>query len=389
MLNVLKYQQELYVREGLDWSRIDFFDNESICELIDRSNFGILKLLDETQIMNDDMLATRLQQCCSGHPNFDALLCEDGVIRDYFQIRHFAGPVNYEIHGFLEKNTDLLPRSISAGLYRSNSAIVQTLFPEGNPKRVSKRPTSIGGTLRISMQTLLQTMEGRRVNYVFCVRPNEEGVPAAFDMALVQHQLRYMNLMPLVRLWRTGFCYNMFHVKFFYRYKLLNRVTWPSFTNGSLIEGIALIIEHLPLPMAEFVITRKRVFIRSPRTLFELEELRKERLQELAALLQTSFRGYWHRKRFLRMRRSQMIIASAWRTWRVSGPFLFFSFEDFRMNSLHGYLFLCFFPWTVFCLYYDTSPCPTTTTPRAEGLSPGDSVYGTEALVLSVPRGES
>lgn len=334
VVNVLKYQQELYVREGLDWVKIDFFDNESICELIDRSNFGILKLLDEQQITNDHMFSSRLQQCCSGHPNFDAMLTEDGAIKEYFQVRHFAGPVNYRVEGFLEKNLDLLPRSISAGLFRSNSVIVQTLFPEGNPKRVSKRPTSNGGTLRIAMQTLLQTMEGRKANYVFCVRPNEEGIPGIFDVALVQHQLRYMNLMSLVRLWRVGFCYNMFHVKFFARYKMLNQFTWPSFGGGgggSLIEGIAVIIEHLPLPLAEFVITRKRVFIRSPRTLFELEELRKERLDELAVMLQTKFRGFWHRKRFLKMRHSQMTIASAWRTWRVSacrfGIFFWSPFE--------------------------------------------------------------
>lgn len=239
----------------------------------------------------------------------------------YFKVRHFAGSVNYKLSGFLEKNMDLLPRSISAGLYRSQSSIVQALFPEGNPKRISKRPTSNAGTLRIAMQTLLQTMDGRKANYVFCIRANEESVPGAFDVALVQHQVRYMNLMPLVRLWRTGFCYNMFHIKFFCRYKMLSRFTWPTFTNGSLIEGIATIIENLPLPLAEFVITRKRVFIRSPRTLFELEELRKDRLDELAVLIQTTFRCYWHRKRFLKMRHSQMIISSAWRTWRVSARF--------------------------------------------------------------------
>lgn len=325
MVTVLKHQQELYVREGLDWTRIDYFDNESICELIDRPSFGILKLLDESHDGHEDILATRLQQCCSGHPNFDALLSDDGVLRDLFQIRHFAGSVNYKLDGFLEKNMDLLPRSLSTALYRSGSSIVQALFPEGNPKRLWKRPTSNGGTLRIALQTLLQTVEGRKANYVFCVRPNEDRLPGVFDVALVQHQLRYMNLMSLVRLWRTGFCYSMFHNQFFNRYKMLNRFTWPSFAAGSLVEGIAIIIEHLPLPLAEFVITRKRVFIRSPRTVFELEELRKDRLDELALMIQTTFRGYWHRKRFLKMRHSQTIIASAWRTWRVSGKDVFLS----------------------------------------------------------------
>lgn len=33
---VLKYQQDLYVREGLEWTKIDFYDNQSICEMMDK-----------------------------------------------------------------------------------------------------------------------------------------------------------------------------------------------------------------------------------------------------------------------------------------------------------------------------------------------------------------
>jgi myosin I len=33
---VLKYQQDLYLREGLDWTKIDFYDNLCCCELLDK-----------------------------------------------------------------------------------------------------------------------------------------------------------------------------------------------------------------------------------------------------------------------------------------------------------------------------------------------------------------
>lgn len=73
---ILKSQQDLYVRDGLDWTRVDFFDNEQTCELIDKPNYGILNLLDEPHITCNDALLLRLQQCCAGHPNF---LCQDTV----------------------------------------------------------------------------------------------------------------------------------------------------------------------------------------------------------------------------------------------------------------------------------------------------------------------
>lgn len=227
--------------------------------------------------------------------------------------------MNYSIHRFLEKNSDMLPKYISAAFYQSKLSLVQSLFPEGNPRRqVTKKPSTLSSNIRTQLQTLLAIVKHRRSHYVFCIKPNEGKQPHQFDMALVQHQVRYMSLMPLVHLCRTGHCYHLLHVKFFHRYKLLNSLTWPHFHGGSQVEGIALIIRNLPLPSAEFTIGTKNVFVRSPRTVYELEQFRRLRISELAVLIQTMFRMYHARKRFQRMRHSQMIISSAWRTWRVS-----------------------------------------------------------------------
>lgn len=188
------------------------------------------------------------------------------LISIFCRIRHFANMVTYSVHGFQEKNTDTLPKTISIAMFQSKLPLVQCLFPEGNPKRASKKPTTLSSNLRVQLQTLLSLVKNRRNHYVFCIKPNENKQSRSFDMALVQHQVRYMSLMPLVNLYRNGHCFHMTHVKFFNRYKLLNRLTWPNFNHGSLIEGIALIIGSVPLPAPEFTIGSKNVFIRSPRT---------------------------------------------------------------------------------------------------------------------------
>ncbi|XP_044315135.1 unconventional myosin-Ia isoform X2 [Drosophila rhopaloa] len=314
VFHILRSEQELYIREGLEWSRIDYFDNESICELIDKPSYGILSLINESHLNSNEALLLRVQQCCAGHPNF----MTTGSNSMCFQIRHFASVVNYSIHRFLEKNSDILPKYISAAFYQSKLSLVQSLFPEGNPRRqVTKKPSTLSSNIRTQLQTLLAIVKHRRSHYVFCIKPNEGKQPHQFDMALVQHQVRYMSLMPLVHLCRTGHCYHLLHVKFFHRYKLLNSLTWPHFHGGSQVEGIALIIRNLPLPSAEFTIGTKNVFVRSPRTVFELEQFRRLRISELAVLIQKMFRMYHARKRFQRMRHSQMIISSAWRTWRA------------------------------------------------------------------------
>uniref|UniRef100_A0A182UR23 Myosin motor domain-containing protein n=1 Tax=Anopheles merus TaxID=30066 RepID=A0A182UR23_ANOME len=313
--SVLKHQQDLYVNEGLDWIRIDFFDNAPICELIDKPCFGILHLLDEPQVVNDGLLLTRLHQCCAGHTNF--LARDASLPSNCFQVRHFEGPVVYTTNGFIEKNLDLLPRHISSCLFQSDLLIASCLFPEGNPKRHSNRkPSSLSNNLRTSLQTLLKLLEQRSNHYIFCIKPNELKQAKMFELGLVQHQVRYLCLMPLINLWRNGHCFNMVHARFLARYKLLCQYTWPHFT-GTIVDGVALIIRSVPLPGAEFTIGRKKVFIRSPRTVYELDEFRKVRLNELAILIQKTYRCYTKRKRFLTLRHSQLIIASYWRTWRT------------------------------------------------------------------------
>lgn len=181
---------------------------------------------------------------------------------------------------------------MSSGLYQSKLPIVQSLFPEGqcstpqsqldwtqiepllkfsfsssgNPKRSSRPPTSISSNIRTQIQALLLLIKNRRTHYIFCIKPNEYNKTNIFELSLVQHQVRYLSLMPLVKIWRTGHCFNISHANFLQRYKLLNRATWPHYRNGSVIEGIAIIIRGMPLPAAEFMIGITKVFIRSPRT---------------------------------------------------------------------------------------------------------------------------
>lgn len=122
--------------------------------------------------------------------------------------------------------------------------------------------------------------------------------------------------MPLINLWRNGHYFSMAHSRFVQRYKLLCQYTWPH-SGGSIIDGVALIVRSIPLPGAEFTIGRKKVLIRSPRTVYELDEFRKVRLNELAVLIQKTYRCYTKRKHFLALRRSQIVITHFWRSWRV------------------------------------------------------------------------
>ncbi|XP_033606436.1 unconventional myosin-Ia isoform X2 [Cryptotermes secundus] len=335
METTLKEEQEEYVHEGIEWTPIEFFNNSVICELIEKNNHGILSMLDEeclkSGVLSDEVFLRKLAQCCAdnshcevkgtavSHRNFVTTpgASDNSLPPNCFRLRHYAGTVTYNVCGFVDKNNDILHRDLSLAMYRCEHPLLKTLFPEGNPKRSSlKRPATTGTQFKISISALIRNLSCKHPHYVRCIKPNELKQPRIFEMALVQHQVRYLGLIETVRVRRSGFCYRLPYQQFLSRYKMLSLHTWPNW-QGPPVEGVSYLIRDLPIPSGEFAFGRTKVFVRSPRTVFELEEFRRERLEDLAVLLQKIWRGHRQRKEFLLKKNSQVVIASAWRSWRA------------------------------------------------------------------------
>lgn len=72
---------------------------------------------------------------------------------------------------------------------------------------------------------------------------------------------------------------------------MLSPATWPRPRYGNTARSIRALVVCLPIPSGEFVYGVTKVFVRSPRSVWELEQLRAERLNQLATLVQKA----WHR----------------------------------------------------------------------------------------------
>ncbi|XP_071449354.1 unconventional myosin-Ia-like [Hetaerina americana] len=337
----LREEQEEYVREGLEWKHVDFASSSAVCELIEKNNHGILSILDEeclrgaecletgTQVVFpslDEAFLARIAHAYAGHTHFEAapqhhrnfVKSENRSTLPYncFRLKHYAGTVTYNVSGFVDKNNDMIHRDISLAMYRCEHPLLKVLFPEGNPKRTTfKRPATAGTQFKVSMGALIKNLQSKNPHYIRCIKPNELKQPRIFEMALVLHQVRYLGLVETARIRRWGFCYRETYESFLQRYKMLSIHTWPCW-RGAAAEGVSYLLRTLPISASEFAFGRTKLFIRCPRTVFELEEFRKERLEDLATLLQKVWRGWRRRRQFLLMKHSQTVIASAWRSWR-------------------------------------------------------------------------
>ncbi|XP_056389461.1 unconventional myosin-Ib isoform X2 [Hyla sarda] len=318
----LKEEQEEYIREGIEWTHIEYFNNAIICDLIENNQNGILAMLDEECLrpgtVTDETFLEKLNQICATHQHFESrmskcsrFLNDTSLPHSCFRIQHYAGKVMYQVEGFVDKNNDLLYRDLSQAMWKANHGLIKDMFPEGNPAKINlKRPPTAGSQFKSSVSTLMKNLLTKNPNYIRCIKPNDKKAAHIFSDALVRHQVSYLGLLENVRVRRAGYAFRQPYEPCLERYKMLCKQTWPHW-KGPARAGVEVLLNDLEIPKEEFSFGRSKIFIRNPRTLFKLEELRKERLEDLATLIQKIYRGWKCRTRFLLMKRSQVIVA-AW-----------------------------------------------------------------------------
>ncbi|GMI64513.1 myosin XI A [Hibiscus trionum] len=91
--HVFKMEQEEYKKEEIDWSYIEFVDNQDILDLIEKKPGGIIALLDEACMFprsTHETFAEKLYQTFKDHKRF----IKPKLARTDFTICHYAGDVS-------------------------------------------------------------------------------------------------------------------------------------------------------------------------------------------------------------------------------------------------------------------------------------------------------
>ncbi|XP_055341926.1 unconventional myosin-Ia-like isoform X2 [Paramacrobiotus metropolitanus] len=299
---VLKYEQEEYIREGLPWNNVPYTTNSEVCDIIEKGHHSLLAILDEVCLREDSVSDEHLLHKFTRHQGAESVFqppqerAGNNVPMDQFKIRHFAGTVTYHSRGFAEKNLDILPRSVAEVMHSCRMPLVKELFPDGNPARtIAKRPLTMAASLRASLSALLSGLSGRSFTLIKCIKPNDSKRPGFFDEERVKHQVRYMRLVDQVQVRRAGYAYRDTFENFMRHYKMLTSLTWPLYP-GDAKDGVRLILLTLAMNKMEYIIGRTKVYIKFYETINRLDDLRRAALQDVAVLIQKSFRGYRTRK---------------------------------------------------------------------------------------------
>ncbi len=139
-------------------------------------------------------------------------------------------------------------------------------------------------------------------SYIRCIKPNDSKKPNDWDSKRVEHQVRYLNLKENIRVRRAGYCYRNLFEKFLKRFAILTKETFPQW-RGDPREGIRVIMQSVSMDSKEWQLGTSKVFVKSPESLFLLEEQRDRKYHMYAVTIQRAWRKYKSRKYFMEMRK--------------------------------------------------------------------------------------
>lgn len=314
---VLKQEQEEYQREGIEWQNISYFNNEIICELVERPHVGMIAIMDEACLnvgkVDDEMLLEAMDKKLDKHEHYSSrqLKPTDKELahKTQFRIRHYAGDVVYNINGFLDKNKDTLFQDMKRLLYASSNHIISSMWPEGamDITKTTKRPLTAGTLFKNSMIALVKTLAKKEPFYVRCIKPNEYKTPLQVNVDQIRHQVRYLGLLENVRVRRAGFAHRHRYDLFLKRYKMISEFTWPNFNSGTVKDGVKVLIEEKGFAH-DVKYGKTKLFIKSPATLFKLEKMRAELIPGIVILLQKQWRGAICRMKYRKMKAALKIM---------------------------------------------------------------------------------
>ncbi|XP_036613873.1 myosin-8 isoform X2 [Trichosurus vulpecula] len=308
-------EQEEYKKEGIEWTFIDFGMDLAACiELIEKP-LGIFSILEEECMFpkaTDTSFKNKLyDQHLGKSSNFQKPKPTKGKGEAHFSLIHYAGTVDYNIAGWLDKNKDPLNETV-VGLYQKSSMkTLANLFSayaaaeaEGGAKKSSKKKGSsfqtVSALFRENLNKLMTNLRSTHPHFVRCIIPNETKTPGVMEHELVLHQLRCNGVLEGIRICRKGFPSRILYGDFKQRYKVLNASAIPE---GQFIDSKKAsekLLGSIDVDHTQYKFGHTKVFFKAG-LLGLLEEMRDDKLAQIITRTQAMCRGFLMRVEYQKM----------------------------------------------------------------------------------------
>jgi myosin heavy subunit len=208
------------------------------------------------------------------------------------------------------------------GIRRESSFNFDSLKQAPNVNGSTKSKPTVADSFRHQLSSLVELLSNVNPWYVRCIKPNLEKSATDYDDRQVLMQLRYLGMSDLIRIRREGFPIHFTKHQFVCRYRCLmmkhQRLTSSSpikLDDSSLDTYCRRMMAYFCLDQSEWRIGKTMVLLRQ-NSYQPLEEKRNHLFSEMATAIQSHWRGYVERRRYVKMKQSAIKIQNVFRAYR-------------------------------------------------------------------------
>jgi len=336
--HVFKLEQEVYVREEVQWNFVSYEDNQHVIDLIAKRPVCVLGILDEgcaTGSGKDQSVLENLHTTF-GQPKYKAYVKPKKSADRSFVIDHYAGEVVYMIDGFVEKNKDELSPDILALLevHSGFEKLAELARQDTERKKdaaaskAAAKPGRRGGgggglkkktvskTFSDSLQNLMEKLRSTEHHYIRCLKPNQSLKPGDWDNDFMFKQLAYSGTLEVTQIRKAGLNVRR-PLKHFYQYYKVCADDPAALRAGTVTKRAELLLKQLNVDEGKYRVGKTLLFLQNYEIIDALDKVREEKIMEYVINLQSFFRMLRDFRRYRSLYRAVLRMQGFCKSWEI------------------------------------------------------------------------
>ncbi|CAG5114802.1 unnamed protein product, partial [Candidula unifasciata] len=228
----------------------------------------------------------------------------------------------------LMKNKSFRPKQRPSLSFRDIKALKvvasHTMTGCGRGTGNKKQPPTVGAQFQWSLSRLMNTLNQANPYFIRCIKSNTEKAPCVFDEELVMRQLRYTGMLATVKIRQSGYNYRLLLNEFTQLYKIL----LPRKQQHTK-EDIQNFLTAMGLKEENYQIGMTKIFLRESEKM-QLDEALHSAIMKRVVTIQTWVKACLERKAFLRSKESVIFIQKHIRRFLAQQDF-----QKYQLYQLH------------------------------------------------------
>ena len=291
-----KKEQELYKKEQIEWTHIQYPDNHHIINLLNNKKTGMFFILNDCCKVNSTSDQFYQSVLKKHQENKNIEFNSKLIARKEFIIKHYAADVHYKTTNIIRKNKLIVTRNLIELLNQIKLPLWIDIMKHTNTNYKKVKNQTQFSKFNQGLTKLMSSIKSTTTHYIRCIKPNDEDLPNKINQERIKEQLEYSGIMEAIKISRLGYPIRFSFIEFDQQFNFY--IQEKFFIND--IQDL----NNKQIQRGESILFMKKNYFLEKQTNIN------EYYSKQAQLIQTQIRCYQTQQHYIQLRKNTLLIQS-------------------------------------------------------------------------------